>query len=55
VVRFNATTLWHTDAVEWAPSTASKADMTGRICDVRFVPKADIDPAIYSLIASWEL
>jgi hypothetical protein len=21
---FNATTLWHIDAVEWAPSTASK-------------------------------
>jgi hypothetical protein len=25
VVRFNATTLWHIDAVEWAPSTASFA------------------------------
>jgi hypothetical protein len=25
VVRFNATTLWHIDAVEWAPSTASIA------------------------------
>jgi hypothetical protein len=23
VVRFNTTTLWHIDAVEWAPSTAS--------------------------------
>jgi hypothetical protein len=23
VVRFNATTLWHIDAAEWAPSTAS--------------------------------
>jgi hypothetical protein len=27
VVRFNATTLWHTNAAEWAPSTASKAEM----------------------------
>jgi len=25
VVRFNATTLWHSDAAEWAPSTASNA------------------------------
>jgi hypothetical protein len=25
VVRFDATTLWHLDAAEWAPSTASKA------------------------------
>jgi hypothetical protein len=23
VVRFDATTLWHFDAAEWAPSTAS--------------------------------
>jgi hypothetical protein len=23
VVRFNATTLWHSDAAEWAQSTAS--------------------------------
>jgi hypothetical protein len=23
VVRFDATTLWHLDAAEWAPSTAS--------------------------------
>jgi hypothetical protein len=26
VVRFDVTTLWHFDAAEWAPSTASKAD-----------------------------
>src|SRR5262245_12715969 len=25
-VRFDATTLWHLDAAEWAPSTASKAE-----------------------------
>ena len=25
VVRFDATTLWHVDAAEWAPSTASNA------------------------------
>src|SRR4029453_5746381 len=30
VVRFDATTLWHLDAAEWAPSTASKADVTLR-------------------------
>jgi hypothetical protein len=32
VVRFDATTLWHLDAAEWAPSTASNAqerDQTG--------------------------
>src|SRR5262249_44476781 len=28
VVRFDATTLWHFDAAEWAPSTASKAART---------------------------
>ena len=27
MVRFNATTLWHSDAAEWAPSTASLADV----------------------------
>src|SRR5215471_18492046 len=27
VVRFDATTLWHFDAAEWAPSTASSADL----------------------------
>src|SRR5262245_59404365 len=26
VVRFDATTLWHLDAAEWAPSTASKVE-----------------------------
>src|SRR5262249_53962297 len=26
VVRFDATTLWHFDAAEWVPSTASKAE-----------------------------
>ncbi len=25
MVRFNATTLWHSDAAEWAPSTASNS------------------------------
>jgi hypothetical protein len=25
VVGFDATTLWHLDAAEWAPSTASSA------------------------------
>jgi hypothetical protein len=25
VVRFDATTLWHLDAAEWAPSTASNS------------------------------
>jgi hypothetical protein len=34
VVRFNATTLWHFDAAEWAPSTASKADLTLSAGDV---------------------
>jgi hypothetical protein len=36
----HATTLWHFDAVEWAPSTASKADMAPRPRDVRFTPKS---------------
>src|SRR5262245_23908639 len=36
-----ATTLGHFDAAEWAPSTASKADICGATRDVRFGPKAD--------------
>jgi len=28
VVRFDVTTLWHLDAAEWAPSTASIASKT---------------------------
>jgi hypothetical protein len=27
VVRFDATTLWHLDAAEWAPSTASNSEV----------------------------
>jgi hypothetical protein len=40
VVRFNATALWHIDAVEWAPSTASKADITPSNRHVRFTPES---------------
>src|SRR5450631_2714503 len=29
-LRFDATTLWHSDAAEWAPSTASLADKPSR-------------------------
>ena len=29
-LRFDATTLWHFDAAEWAPSTASIADRAHR-------------------------
>ena len=32
----DATTLWHFDASEWAPSTASKADITFRSDKTRF-------------------
>jgi hypothetical protein len=34
----HATTLWHFDAAEWAPSTASKADIGACSGDVRFTP-----------------
>src|SRR5262249_38885793 len=43
VVRFDATTLWHLDAAEWAPSTASiAAEMVGRMrrSHVRFAPES---------------
>jgi hypothetical protein len=43
--RFHATTLWHIDAVEWAPSTSSKADISAVRFDVRLVPTADVSPA----------
>jgi hypothetical protein len=36
VVCFNATTLWHIDAVEWAPSTASLAATPVTVWRVRF-------------------
>src|SRR5262249_47999400 len=39
VVRFDATTLWHFDAAEWAPSTASKADFAPSLDYVRFAPE----------------
>jgi hypothetical protein len=39
VVRFDATTLWHLDAAEWAPSTASKPVVLWSAQDFRFVPK----------------
>jgi hypothetical protein len=39
-VRFDATTLWHFDAAEWAPSTASKADLTQLLEDVRSAPES---------------
>src|SRR5258706_2250726 len=34
----NATTLWHLDAEEWAPSTASKGDLTAPKFGFRFTP-----------------
>src|SRR5215510_5024800 len=40
VVRFDATTLWHFDAAEWAPSTASKADEATLRGNVRFTPES---------------
>jgi len=42
VVRFDETTLWHFDAAEWAPSTASKAEKLrmSKCCPLR-PPKAD--------------
>jgi hypothetical protein len=38
VVRFTQPPYGTLDAAEWAPSTASKADMTASNLDVRFVP-----------------
>jgi hypothetical protein len=34
--------FWHTDAAEWAPSTASLAEIAAALPHVRFSPKADI-------------
>jgi hypothetical protein len=44
VVRFDVTTLWHLDAAEWAPSTASMADIRPHVAESRMSalrPKAD--------------
>jgi hypothetical protein len=38
MVCFNATTLWHLDAEEWAPSTASKTEVELAEADFRFTP-----------------
>src|SRR5262245_24188453 len=43
VVRFDATTLWHLDAAEWAPSTASKAALVSCRLQCLVCPKGDID------------
>src|SRR5262245_40034054 len=43
VVRFDATTLWHLDAAEWAPSTASFTSFPPSR-RVRFALRADIRP-----------
>src|SRR5262249_44665359 len=54
----HATTLWHSDAAEWAPSTASITDIEASAGNVRFTPKSghwlsvsgwDIAPLIRSL------
>jgi hypothetical protein len=39
VVRFTQPPYGTLDAAEWAPSTASKADMTTLPRDVRFTPR----------------
>jgi len=41
---FDTTSLYHFDAAERAPSTASKADMTPSNCDVRFTPESGHSP-----------
>src|SRR5262249_22963124 len=41
----HATTLWHFDAAEWAPSTASITDIYASWRNVRLTPKADIHRA----------
>src|ERR1700681_3387274 len=41
VVRFDATTLWHFDAAERAPSTTSQTTDFGCSHDVRLPPESD--------------
>jgi hypothetical protein len=36
----HATTLWHFDAAERAPSTASEADIVKCLDDIRFTPES---------------
>jgi hypothetical protein len=38
------------DAAEWAPSTASKADMCSALGNVRFVPIADMQGTSLALL-----
>jgi hypothetical protein len=38
-LRFDATTLWHFDAAEWAPSTTSIASFQGCASNFRFTPE----------------
>jgi hypothetical protein len=56
VVRFDVTTLWHFDAAEWAPSTASKAAEVirpGRRCMSAAVPKADVTWSLGSSMGAY--
>jgi hypothetical protein len=43
VVRFDATTLWHFDAAERAPSTTPKAAATAKGGRVRFAAESSRD------------
>jgi hypothetical protein len=38
-LRFDATTLWHFDAAEWAPSTTSLAGIATGLRDAHFAPE----------------
>src|SRR5262249_10455214 len=40
----HATTLWHSDAAEWAPSIAAMADIAPGPRHVRFPPKSGHSP-----------
>src|SRR6266545_6014143 len=40
VVRFDATTLWHFDAAEWAPSTASNSALGRCLHNLRITPES---------------
>jgi hypothetical protein len=42
VVCSSATTLWHLNAAEWAPSTASKTEVVALEMYVGSTPEADI-------------
>src|SRR6478752_7108230 len=52
VVRFDATTLWHLDAAEWAPSTASNPVLATTSADRQLIPRLRTEHCSAEVVSS---